>query len=569
MIWEYFLGMQQEYFIVRPSDMKTYTLSLLILLLTDSFSFGQNWSWLNQVSGDVDIRNWVLADSSMVLISGATCREIVLIPDLIEGVLQEDDCYTLFGQHPSSNPTNSFYALLDQQTGEVLHFDEFNGVNILDVDYHDSTILLGGLFRDTIVIGNESYISNGGEDWILISLNVDRTINWVKTGGSNDREFRIDFVVDQQGNCYFSTYIRAAFSMDSQAFDPGAILGKIDPAGNFLWLDQPKGSSFSRMAVDEDGNLIVGGAFRDSILLDSILAHATGVDQFIAKYDSTGQAQWIQTFGGYYSDDFLGGLAVDQANRIYIVGQSSRDSYFGDSLYSSTLLHQGFLLQFDTDGNLLQMIRDSLSMSYYTGIQVSSDNQIYLVNELSTPFGYPGFYGDIEVYLTVLDSSFQPIQTSLPFKVRDRPRRGENWMTGLQLNHNDEVYLSRRYFRHSIFNNVWSNAYDHNSFIGKLSMLDFTTVVDFPFLLATDSNTPELAIQLSPNPVKDHFSIQLDHSLHEQIDISVLNLTGQVIHEIKGYRHGSSISAMTWEAGIYLIRIHADGRQWTKKLIKH
>ena len=106
------------------------------------------------------------------------------------------------------------------------------------------------------------------------------------------------------------------------------ILVKLDASGNIQQTKQ-NGSlnggvdeSFAS-AIDASGNVYVtgySGVFANQ-------AHGGVTDVFIAKYTSTGQLDWLKTFGGLWAD--MGrAMAIGSNGNIYITG-SSDDSYTG------------------------------------------------------------------------------------------------------------------------------------------------------------------------------------------------------------------------------------------------
>lgn len=79
------------------------------------------------------------------------------------------------------------------------------------------------------------------------------------------------------------------------------------------WVMTLSSSTFSSIAIDNSGNICVGG--------QTSSGGAGALDWLIAKTDPVGNIQWQRTFGGS-SNEELKGLALDSSGNIYCCGNS-------------------------------------------------------------------------------------------------------------------------------------------------------------------------------------------------------------------------------------------------------
>ncbi|QSJ15506.1 SBBP repeat-containing protein [Nostoc sp. UHCC 0702] len=100
----------------------------------------------------------------------------------------------------------------------------------------------------------------------------------------------------------------------------------------------------SRIATDQFGNFYLAGYSRG----DFGAANPTGLTRaFVSKYNSDGEQQWIQQFGGFFDASF--GLDVDDAGTVYISGIAGK--LVPIDLENPTFLEDAFVAKYDTNGN--------------------------------------------------------------------------------------------------------------------------------------------------------------------------------------------------------------------------
>lgn len=131
----------------------------------------------------------------------------------------------------------------------------------------------------------------------------------------------------------------------SGTFD--AFVGKIDTAGNFVWIEQAGGSGASVSVfasyTSSSGSTYITGKFSGTVSFGTYTLTASSAydDMFIACYDNQGTVTWAQNYGG---TGYTEGRAIyaDNAGIVYITGAFSGSISFG----SNTLIAQH---QFNTD----------------------------------------------------------------------------------------------------------------------------------------------------------------------------------------------------------------------------
>ena len=130
---------------------------------------------------------------------------------------------------------------------------------------------------------------------------------------------------------------------------------------NWKWARSAAGGEYdqsSTITTDASGNVIIAGYFAsDFITLGSITLQNAGLgfdDVFIAKYDSSGNLVWAQSFGST-SDDKATAVTTDNAGNIYLTGYFYSPTI---TIGTYTFTNAGnvgdiFIVKYDSNGNIL------------------------------------------------------------------------------------------------------------------------------------------------------------------------------------------------------------------------
>lgn len=200
---------------------------------------------------------------------------------------------------------------------------------------------------------------------------------WAKTIETN-LPIRIDgsqvrLAPDKHGNFYLSY-----FQWDNNyGYPDGSAIAKYDSIGNELWQkDFTSKIRINDIAADIFGAFYITGDFRDTVYVDSVTLMSNGNnDAFLAKFNSSGNLQWIKKSGGLYND-CGSGLCLDAKGNIYMTGEYSDSAIFSGNWISDNISNM-YVSKFDSSGNLLLFTSsntpDSLQ-AYAQGEKIELDN---------------------------------------------------------------------------------------------------------------------------------------------------------------------------------------------------
>jgi hypothetical protein len=200
-----------------------------------------------------------------------------------------------------------------------------------------------GYFSPETNFGSIYLTTNGPYDGYVAKLDSEGNWLWVVQAGGQNIDECYGVSTDSSGNCYVSGYFSAtaAFGTTDLTSYGGwdVFLGKLDPAGNWLWVRQAGGTDYDHaydVSSDAAGNCYVTGAITGTVSFgtNALPWGGSSEDLFIAKADPDGNWLWAKRAAGSSTDN---GLAVcfDTAGNSFVSGVFYETSDFDDTTLTS------------------------------------------------------------------------------------------------------------------------------------------------------------------------------------------------------------------------------------------
>jgi len=207
----------------------------------------------------------------------------------------------------------------------------------------DGACYVTGNFLGTASFDAFTLTSGGDADIFVAKYDATGVAQWVRQGAGPRWESGYSIGLDDGGNC-FVTGERdgpTTFGGTTLPIDGGweMFLAKYDTAGQFQWVQRQAGSTYGGAAMglctDSGGNTYVAGCFGLTASFNGVAVTSVGLeDAFLAKYNGSGQLQWLQRAGGSALDRAWG-IAADTLGNLYVSGEFQNSATFGSNTVSS------------------------------------------------------------------------------------------------------------------------------------------------------------------------------------------------------------------------------------------
>ncbi len=213
-----------------------------------------------------------------------------------------------------------------------------------------------------------------------------------------------------------------------------------------------------------------------------LISSSGALDGFIAKYDFSYAAQWVQRVGGGTVDDAINDVDIDAAGNAYVVG-----SYRGSAMFSGTSITltnsgstDGFVSKLNSSGTFLWARKvGSTGTDAINNIRLNGKGAAYIAGHFSNtcnlnPNGTVQNFtslGSTDVFVAKVDTNLATATW-----VKPMGGTGNDLLYGLAIDTNDNVYATGQFestaeFPIGISASALTSAGATDGFISKLNSL--------------------------------------------------------------------------------------------------
>jgi len=257
---------------------------------------------------------------------------------------------------------------------------------------------------------------------LLLSLCSNaQTFLWDRTIKSEGFDEAYDLAVDPEGNVYVAGMIEylADFGNGFHLEASGVhdiFIAKYDSIGTLVWAVRAggrDGDKIQSITLDGQGSIYVTGEFEDTSYWGPIMKVAEGGNNmFVARYDTSGNVQWVRSLGTVSPSHTRGyGVCTDANGNVYVACGTLGDTYYdGNFLFSSNGDYDGIIISFDRSGNFRWAHHVGGNDSDKArGVVSDQGNFIYLTGYFANTANFSGStvstQGHTDIFLAKYDTS--------------------------------------------------------------------------------------------------------------------------------------------------------------------
>ncbi len=322
--------------------------------------------------------------------------------------------------------------------------------SVLTTD-QEGNVFMAGSFIETAVFGAESINSAGGTDIFIAKHNTAGEVLWLMADGGEDYDYLHGIAVDDDGfyTCgtfYGTTHIGSETFTSQGSQD--IFLVRYDTEGIFSWarhIGSPKTDFVNAMCTDPEGNMIITGHYYDSISFgDTMLYAAAASDIFLAKYNVSGELQWLKQASGSSSDQSYS-LSCDDEGNILFTGSYYNDILIGDTLLTTMFPTGVFMAKMDNNGTLQFVSQiDGNGLIAKSFATFDSNGDIFFTGNFTDQINIGSYYFDagafnIDIFITRYGADGELIWADHGYGI------GSDQLISISAGPKKDIYISGHY----------------------------------------------------------------------------------------------------------------------------
>ena len=410
------------------------------------------------------------------------------------------------------------------------------------------------------ISGDKTEPSRGSGDWWVVKLNLNGSIAWDKTIGTDQTDYLNAMEVLSDGSIILGGTTRGGISGDKTRPSRGGSdfwVVKLNSNGSIAWdktIGTDEEDGLEAMKVLSDGSIILGGYSKGGISGEKTEVSRGEYDSWVVKLNPNGSIAWDKTIGSA-GDDYLSALEVLSDGSILLDTHSTYLGISGDKKEARGYLDY-WVVKLNPNGSIAwNKIIGSADNDFITKMKVLTDGSILLIGGSNG-----GISGD-----------------------KTESSRGESDFWVVKLNPNGSIAWDKT---------IGSAGYDYLIAVevltdGSIIMVgtsdgdisgekteasrgeyDFWVVKYSGSRVGEDADiTTTPMLSLFPNPNKGFFKLMTGVTSEELKTAEVFDVTGKLILRSEFKESEQEISLENAGSGIYLLRVQIQGQVYTSKFV--
>ncbi|MEO9964169.1 MAG: T9SS type A sorting domain-containing protein [Reichenbachiella sp.] len=217
-------------------------------------------------------------------------------------------------------------------------------------------VYLAGVFSRVGVFGPIKLVSAGGDDVFLARYSLEGKVEWVVKGGGQSQDIPYDLAVDEDENIYLTGAFqkKARFGqifLHANNYTD-MFLNKYGPNGDLIWAKQSfsKSKVVGKVLEVHERQIYIAGEFSDELSLEGKRLKSNGnSDIFLANYSLDGNLNYYKSMGSNGSDEINQIKMINEY--LYMVGSFQARS--NSDNWTSFGGKDAFLQKLNTNGEFV------------------------------------------------------------------------------------------------------------------------------------------------------------------------------------------------------------------------
>lgn len=511
----------------------------------------QNWQWVKSSAGQ--------PNTTVTSIASDAQGNVFITGDFVSGNLTLGNVTI-----PASSIANNtvFIAKYDKN-GNVLwakSFEQgFNAGSYAVATDAQGNAYIAGTFYSWIKFGQTTLTSSGDGDIFLTKFSASGNVLWTKKGGGVESDVASGLATDSDGNVVMSGGFRGSIlTFGNQSINGGAeetlYLAKFDANGTPIWLKGGAGGSSSggKVTIDAAKNIYLTGRYTGaSLTLGTVtLPVVGGEDAFVAKFTPAGAVTWAKSIGAA-GFDAVTGISLDAAANVYFCGYFIGSFTFGPNTLTSAGNMDCMVAKFNANG------QPAWARS---GGGEGADQALDMVVDKKGQINVTGTYGLVNKNAIFNTTTLTNAGMSDLFVARYDASGTLTWVNGVGGSSSDNGA--------AITSDINSNLYLAGGYTSPsiaFGGITLTTPAGSGSLIfVAKYGVPPTGIDqlkmkenwsVYPNPSTGDFYIDYPKKI---LDVRVCNVLGQVVYQSSTAGSNSKVSLKGKPAGLYWLYVYTD-----------
>jgi len=425
-----------------------------------------------------------------------------------------------------------------------------------------------GLFSETATFGSHSLTSSGSCDIFVAKMDINGNWLWASKAGGSGGNSGYGIALDDNGNSYITGAFKDTATFGSYSLTSSGgydiFIAKMDATGNWQWVAKAGGNDWDQgnsIAIDNNGNSYVTGRFRETATFSSYTLTSSGFnDIFVAKMDATGNWLWAAQVGGSDWDEGRG-IAIDDNGNSYVTGSFMDTATFGSSSLISSGGRDVFVAKMDASGNWLWSTNAGGSDSEFClGIAIDDNGNSYVT-------GY--FWG-----IATFGSSSLISSGGHDVFVAKMDTTG-NWLWAAQAGGSDSDDFIFDIATDDNGNSFVTGLFSETATFGSYSLTSngdddiFVAKMGNNTSVENDTIPTKMVLSNYPNPFNPSTTIEFSIQNNSKIELTIYNIKGQKIKTLADNEFAYGFHSIIWNgyddnnnpvsSGIYYYKLCVNG----------